>query len=210
MAAPRPRKSGPINKFSPKQHNADGGHTAKAKIRRLVLETVGKPAHVFDAFGGPGAMYSDVWKHADSYVGCDKEWYRDERMMFCADSARVLRALDLARFNIFDLDAYGSPYEQLIIVAARRKVEKGEAIGIVITDGTGLSLKMNGIPHAMAQLAGLRNGMVGVNGNRDFIQRRLINGLAKRMHCDVVKMWQAEKPENAAMRYMGLVLRGRG
>jgi hypothetical protein len=29
--------------------------------------------------------------------------------MFCANNRRVIRAIDLAPFSIFDLDSYGSP-----------------------------------------------------------------------------------------------------
>lgn len=211
------RKANQISKFSTKRENADAATSAKVKLRRNVLEAVGKPAHVFDAFAGPGVMYAEVWREADSYVGCDKRSYVDERMMFCADSARVMRAIDLQRFNIFDLDSFGSPYEQVIIMAARRKVAKDELIGMLITDGTELQLKMNAFPIAVGQLAGLRAGQVGVAGNADFIMTRIINGIAKRTNCDIVKRWQVENrsvgktggASGIRMRYIGLVLRGR-
>jgi hypothetical protein len=45
--------------------------------------------------------------------------------MFCADNTRVLRAIDLSRFSIFDFDAYGSPWVQAVILADRRRVARG-------------------------------------------------------------------------------------
>jgi len=72
------------------------------------MVAIGKPAKVFDAFAGEGQMYSSVWNGADRYVGCDLKYRPDGRLMFAADNRRVLRAIDLAEFNIFDLDAYGS------------------------------------------------------------------------------------------------------
>lgn len=70
------RRSGPINRFSPKLENHFAAHSAKTMIRRNVLNIVaasGARVSVFDAFCGNGAMYSDVWQAADSYVGCDRE-----------------------------------------------------------------------------------------------------------------------------------------
>ena len=54
-------------------------------------------------------MHIAVWNRASHYVGCDLEFYRDERTAFVANNIRVLRTIDLSEFNIFDLDAYGVP-----------------------------------------------------------------------------------------------------
>jgi hypothetical protein len=50
-----------------------------------------------------------VWRHTGGYVGCDLKPQSDARLMFCADNTRVLRAVDVAKFAIFDFDSYGSP-----------------------------------------------------------------------------------------------------
>ena len=64
-------------------------------------------------------MYSAVWKDTALYTGCDQKLQHDGRLMFCADNRRVLRAIDLAPFSIFDLNSYGSPWVQAIIIADR-------------------------------------------------------------------------------------------
>jgi hypothetical protein len=85
---------------------------AKAEIRQHVLDAIGAgEASVFDAYGGAGELYRAVWHKAARYVGCDMTWFRDKRTMFVADNRRVMRAIDLGQFNVFDLDAFGSPYE---------------------------------------------------------------------------------------------------
>lgn len=214
----RVRRKSDINKHSIQRHNADNAHAAKAQIRRNVLELIGADkAHVFDAFAGPGAMCTDVWSKAASYVGCDKVEFQDDRKMFCADSARVMRAIDLQAFNIFDLDSFGSPYEQIIILLARRKIAAGETIGIIITDGTELQMRLNAFPAAVGVLAGLSSaGQVGVNLNGDFIFERILAGIARRANCEIVKRWQATNRANGKggktgilMRYVGIVLRGK-
>lgn len=113
-------------KSSPKTDNNPHAIKAKAELRQRVLDAVGKPAGVFDAFAGSGQMFSAVWHQAEHYVGCDLKWIRDGRLMFAGDNRRVLRAVDLAPFRVVDLDSYGSPWEQAIIVADRRRVAPGE------------------------------------------------------------------------------------
>lgn len=197
-------------RFSPKTDNNPQAFKAKVDIRRRVLDPIGKPAVVFDGFAGSGEMFSAVWKDADRYTGCDLKHQADGRLMFCADNRRVLRAIELAPFNVFDLDAYGSPWEQAIIIADRRRVAPGERFGLVITEGAGLSYKSNVVPLAIAALTGLRTGIVGLAKKQDAVINRAIAGLAKRMSCTVEKRWQAEGRTGASMRYIGLVLRGQG
>jgi hypothetical protein len=195
-------------RLSAKTDNNPAALKAKIDIRRRILEAIGRPAAVFDAFAGAGEMHRAVWKHADRYVGCDLKWQRDGREMFCADNRRVMRAIELKRFNVFDLDAYGSPWEQAIIIADRRGVEAGELIGIALTEGAGLSYKANVIPHAIGALTGLKPGIVGVGRSQDNVIDRAIRGLAARMRCKVERRWQAAGRTGASMRYIGLLLRG--
>ncbi len=122
---PRNKFSSGVRKVGKVDNHATAGR-AKAQLRHNVLDEIGAGhAKVFDAFAGDGAMWRAVWRQAGAYVGCDATWYRDERQVFVADNRRVLRAIDLAPFNVFDLDAYGSPWEQAMIIAARRPVRAG-------------------------------------------------------------------------------------
>jgi hypothetical protein len=192
--------------------NNPQAHRAKVKMRELVFSAIAEQAEpkVFDAFAGTGQMYSEVWRRAALYTGCDKKLQRDSRLMFCADNRRVMRAINLQPFNIIDLDSYGSPWEQCVILAERRKVQPGELIGIVLTDGAGFNYKMNSVPAAISILTGLRTKHVGLGKKVDAMVDRAIGGLARLMHCDVVKRWQADGKTGAAVRYIGLVLRGKG
>ena len=194
-------------RHSGKVKNHRAGKAAKIEIREHVLASIGK-AHVFDAFAGTGAMFDAVWSKAESYVGCDLDWTRDERLAYVADNRRVLRAIDLAPFNVFDLDAFGSPWEQAIIVAARRPVAKGERVGLLLTDGSGLALKQNNMPKALAELAGLRGKPAGMNRWQDDLIDMALAGLIERMGVSIEKRWQAHRTAGAAVRYIGLILRG--
>jgi hypothetical protein len=199
-------------RFSSKTDNNPRAFTAKVDIRQRVFNEIAATGdvRVFDAYAGSGEMYSAVWNKAKAYTGCDLKWERDGRRMFVGDNRRVMRSIDLRPFNVFDLDAYGSPWEQAIIVAGRRRVGPGELFGLVLTEGSGLAMKVNVIAGALQELTGLRTGAAGVFKNRDFICNRAITGLARRMSCTVVKQWRADGKTGASMRYIGLVLKGRG
>ena len=194
-----------------KTDNNPQARRAKIAVRQNVLDVIGPKAAVFDAFAGSGDMYSAVWRKAAHYVGCDLKPQTDSRLMFCADNTRVLRAVDLSRFSIFDFDAYGSPWVQAVILAGRRRVAPGEKLGLILTEGAGFAYKSNIVPGAIAVLTGIRtSGVVGLSKKQDSVIDRAIAGLARRMNCTVEKRWQAEGRTGASMRYIGLVLKGRG
>jgi hypothetical protein len=193
-----------------KTDNNPQAFKAKIAIRRNVLATIGADTAVFDAFAGAGKMFSEVWKDAKAYTGCDMKPQADSRLMFCADNRRVMRAIDLTKFGIIDLDSYGSPWEQAIIIADRRRVAPGELFGLILTEGAGFSYKMNFVPAAISILTGLRASHVGLGKKQNAVIDKAIAGLVQRMNCTIEKRWQAEGKTGAAMRYIGMVLKGRG
>lgn len=178
----------------------------KIEIRQRVLDAVG--GRVFDCYAGAGVMWKAVWSKAQGYEGCDERYLPDERSCFVADCRRVLRNIDLAQFQIFDLDSYGSPWEPAIIIAARRKVAPGERIGIVITEGSGLKLKFGGLPGALASMAGTKTRIPGSSRAGKELAARAIAAMARRMKCRIEKVWRAERPAGASMIYFGVVLVG--
>lgn len=191
-------------------HGGPGVTRAKIEIRRHVLNHIGAAnARVFDAFAGEGLLYQGVWREAAAYVGCDLDWYRDdERTCFVADNRRVMRCFDLRPYSIFDFDGFGSCYEQLTILAARRPVAPDERIGIAMTDGSGLRLKMGWIPDALALMSGLRRHMPGVARNQADIIDRALAGLCRRMNVKILNRWQARGKSASSLYYIGLILQG--
>jgi hypothetical protein len=182
---------------------------AKTEIRRNVLEAIGaERAAVFDGMAGAGEMWRRVWCKAHDYVGCDTTWYRDERVVYVADCCRVLRAIDVQRFNIFDIDPYGSPWEPIIILAARRSVASGERIGLVLSEGSSIKARMGTLGRDLAYLARLRAKLPGGAKELDEVIDRALFELLRRMRCRMLHRWQARIRYGAHMRYIGLVLEG--
>jgi hypothetical protein len=188
------------------------GRNAKIEIRRRVLECI-PDARVFDAFAGRGAMFKDVWSAATEYVGCDFEWnLTDPGDRFAADNRRVMRSIDLQKFNLFDFDAYGSPWEQMVILAERRRWTGGELVGIVFTDGTSIKSRFGGCDRAMAKLCGLRqlSGMgLGDDSSRS-VQRLALKGWLNATGVSLQKMWRSEGMSSDLgshrMVYTGMVI----
>lgn len=87
-------------------------------------------------------------------------------------------------------------------------MKAGELVGLAVTEGNDFAYKCNVMPTAIRVLTGLRPGVVGLSRKQDGVIERAAVGLAKRMRCDVVSLWQFEGRTGASMRYIGLVLKG--
>lgn len=190
-----------------KSNNTAAAGKAKVTLRRNVLTAIGaERAHVFDAYAGDGQQYRAVWHEAASYVGCDLEFFPDERLAFKCDNRRVLRTLDLAAFNIFDLDAYGSPWEQLYLIAVRRRMTAGERVGFVLTEGQGMKLKMGGMSLALSLLAGIHHYLPGLGSAQNELIERALQRVGSMIGGTVIHRWEAAGKSGSAMRYIGLVI----
>lgn len=204
-----------IGRAFPKTDTGLRAVPAKIEIRRRVLEAI-TPARamVFDAFAGTGQMWAEVWQHAAGYVGCDERWHKDARCCFVADNRRVLRCLNLQPFTIFDLDAYGSPWEQALILAARRRLAPRERLGLVLTEGTWTKTRMgNGWPGALRQAVGIAPHVAAVQHGltqtmHDDLIHRAVRAIARQMQGQLVRQWRAIGMTGTRMRYLGLILEG--
>jgi len=193
-----------------KRDNSKAAENAKTRIREMVLAAIGaENARVFDCFAGEGAMHRAVWHQAADYVGCDKQWFGgDARKAYVGDNRRVLRAINLAQFSIFDCDHWGSPWEQLYIIAARRPLAPEERLGLVVTEGQGLKMNMGGTSKAFAKLAGIKSHMPGMGAARNALIERALQRILVMMNATIERRWQADGNKGSRVTYMGLVLRG--
>ena len=203
------RFSASVGKHIKKTDNAHGSLGDKVAIRREVMRSVSAPC-VFDAFAGSGVLYRAAWRQAVSYVGCDLRYFRDDRPAYVADNRRVMRAVDLGQFNVFDLDSYGSPWEQVLILVTRRQVVMGERIGLVLTEGSRLNTTFGQLPTLLADFAGLSGRVPGAHIDMNGIVDRAIVGMCRRWGVRIVKQWRAESHAVGQARpiYIGLVLEG--
>ena len=194
--------------------NAKCAQGAKITLRLRVLEHV-KPASVFDAFCGLGEMYRAAWHQADTYVGCDaRPWALDqEPKRFVADNRLALRSLDLEHFNVFDFDAYGAPWDQMLILARRRTWQPGERGAVVLTDGSSGKLRWGAMSTSMSQLLGIdRDNLPRSADTSQPIQSMLLKKWTTASNLKILKCWRAEGNGSGKgqqrMAYTALVFEG--
>jgi hypothetical protein len=194
-----------------KRDNSREALKAKTEIRQAVLDVIGADkAHVFDAFAGSGIMYRSVWHQAASCVGCDETEFdiTDPRMAYVGDNRRIMRCIDLGAWNIFDFDAYGSPWEPVYLLSVRRKLAPGERIGVILTEGQGMKMNMGGMSAALAKVGGVRQYLPGMGAGQQHIVDRAVMRAADAMGATIERHWQAISKHSSTVRYIGLVLRG--
>ena len=199
---------------STRRDNHESSGAEKIQLRRNVLDVMGADrVAVLDLFAGTGAMHDAVWHQANCYVGCDLKWAEHQaRVDYVCDNRRLLRTLNLDEFNVFDLDAYGSPWEQVIIIAGRRRALAGpdDAIGLVLTDGAGMNARFGGINQTMASIAGVSSDLRGAGKQKNWkdLTIRALRGAARRMGGTVTDLWFAEGANHRAMIYSAAIIRG--
>jgi len=185
---------------------------AKVAVRRLMLAAIGADkARVFDAFAGSGAMFRAVWHQATAYTGCDLRHFGGvldtHRKAFVADNLRVLRAVDLAAFNVFDFDAYGTPWKAMTILAARRRLLPGEQIAIVLTDGAPMRARLGAIEAQLAAMAGVDTRLTGMSLRWRELTARALAEAARRMGGSVREFHVANTGSRPIL-YSGTVIVG--
>lgn len=201
------------NGIGAKTDNRPHALAAKIEIRSNVLAAMGD-AEVFEAFCGRGEMYRAVWSKARGYAGCDiVPWRHTDPPRFVADNRRLMRCLDLSRFNVFDFDAYGSPWEQMEILAHRRTWARGERVGMALTDGGLMKLRFGGnTPGAIARISGVTKALSSERAAKD-ITNATLRAWLDMTRLRVTKLWKAESATAAqgtrtSMLYLGFVAEG--
>lgn len=162
---------------------------AKVALRREALAWVGgaERARVLDGFAGEGRMHAAVWQAAARYLGNDREVRKvmvHPGTCHCCDTAFLLRFLDLHQFNVIDLDAYGSPWELVEILARRRRLIPDERLALVLTDGAARGAMLGSNASALMDLIGMpdRDWRVhGLHRSWPTVVTQALNEVARRM-----------------------------
>lgn len=167
----------------------------KLALRNRALDAVGGPgrARVLDLFAGNGVMYGAVWCRAAGYAGSETEQdkvFRHPAAVFHAPAGVVLRGIDLTEWNVFDFDAYGSPWDEIGVLARKRTMQRGETISLAITDGSARRAMMGHTCRAVAQLAGVPENAAGAHLRWGEIGRAALVEVARRMGGDLIELKQ--------------------
>lgn len=195
-----------------KTDNRPAATTAKLQLRNYALKAI-SPANVLEVYCGiDGVMFEGCWREAQSCAGIDQRYQlSDARDRYVGDSIRVLRCLDLSRFNVFDVDAYGDPWPALILIAKRRRWAAGERGAICITDGSSMNARFGQASASITELTGLREFPTGVE-SAERVRQMCRSAWRKLAGVSVVQCYEAVsergKTGNLRMVYSTLIVEG--
>lgn len=186
----------------------------KVALRREALALVGGAdrARVLDLFAGAGEMHRKVWHEAAGYLGGDRlleKALAHPEPCHHAQARVLLGNLDLERWNVFDLDAYGSPWSEVTLLAARRRLAVGERVALVLTDGAPRRAMLGHTVRALARLAGVPEDAAGAHQRWAELGRAGLAEAARRMGGRLVVLRQAAGgPGSRGMWYAVAALEG--
>ena len=178
---------------------------AKQKLRESVFLNM-KNSNVLEVYCGSGEMYNAVWYKAEKYTGIDKVKFFDKRHTICGDAEKAIRLVDINDYNIFDIDAYGSPYEILDYIVGKIDL-KNKKIGFVVTDGVDMDLKLGRVCKGLRRFIGYDFHIAKrANVLHDDFIKIVIDKIAEKLKGKVENLLIAQGVTGAAMRYYSFVI----
>ncbi len=183
--------------------NTDRGE--KIIIRKNLLQCITNPS-VLECYAGSGHIWRECYQ-GFPYLGLDLKPVADGRNLLQIDNRKFLRSADLSAYNFFDLDAYGSPWHQFLIVLRRRQLSHGDRIAIAITDGLNFKMRMSSLPDGMRSCLNIPPGLniPNLHVHQEFINARIVVESSRRAGLKIMSGWQGQNPRGN-MKYYGVVL----
>lgn len=185
--------------------------STKVELRRWLVEQLGGAPRVLDCFCAAGEMWRRAYGEPgpDRYLGLDRERYDDARATIICDSRRFLRHVDveLGAYDLFDLDAFGTPLEHLALVCARLRPAAGRRVGFALTDGTLFNAKMNSVSSGLLEFLGMqrhRGGKVQLM-HREAMHSTAVRRCLEMAGLRLLEAREAKKEAGAGMRYQALL-----
>lgn len=107
-------------------------------------------SRVLDLYCGEGEMYRKVYKErAKEYLGVDKFKIHDPSLCIKMDNRRFIAIHDLTKYNVFDLDAYGSPWK--LFYHTVKRLKEG-TYWFFLTDGLLLNASLTSTPYKIFRI----------------------------------------------------------
>lgn len=127
----------------------------KVSLRLASLKLIkGKDINVLDAFSGDGKLWEIIKNKISKNINVTRiEIKPDAKGVYLkGDNLKYLSGMDLNKYDIIDLDAYGSPFRQLELIFKRKY------IGIVHC--TFIQTMSGGINHSLLEFNGYSKKMI--------------------------------------------------
>lgn len=99
----------------------DNSNFEKKVLLRIEAISYSENDRVLDCYSGTGKLWKEVQRRTGRKLhitSIEKEKGKNPAAM-CGDNMKILPTLDISRYGLIDLDAYGHPAEQLEHIARR-------------------------------------------------------------------------------------------
>lgn len=148
-----------MSKFNGKKTN-NQNKKVKKELREYLCGGNISCLSVLEVFCGDGQMYKEVWKLSKRYTGIDKVKFFDDRHTICGDAEKITSNINFFEYDVFDIDAYGSPYNVLYNLLPGIKRANKKQVYFAITDGTNMDLKMGRISRGLRKIIGINTRII--------------------------------------------------
>ena len=113
-----------------------------------------EPLNVLDCFGGHGIIWRAIQRKTERKINRTAIDQRKDMLQFHlhGDNVKVMAGMNLKKFDVIDLDAYGIPYDQLKIIFDQNF--KGTVFVTTIQTMIGI------MPHGLLQDIGFSKEMI--------------------------------------------------
>jgi nitrate reductase beta subunit len=180
---------------------------SKEKIRQNIFDLFENKKNVLEIFCGSGEMYRKVWKNADKYTGIDIIEQNDERHTICGDSMEVLKKIDINEYNIFDIDSYGGPYEELNYILNNINTKQKE-IAFVLTDGSHINLALGHINSGYRKILGIKSKrLTNAHLLHDMFIKKILEKIKSTFNPVETKFYITTGKTGACVKYYAIFLR---
>jgi hypothetical protein len=157
----------------------------KVALRVAFLPEV-QTVRVLDCYHGAGMIWRNVQRNTDKRLaihGIDMSDYGTGEAVLLGDNLKVFDSLDLASYDVIDLDAYGVPAEQMIAVWPRMR--SGAVIFYTFTQ-----TMLGQLPRSMFDRLGYTASMIArcptlfaKNGHEKFLHFISLQTLSTIVYC---------------------------
>jgi len=156
----------------------------ETKIKLRLENLPAGTCDVLDCYAGTGQIWNIIKQRTKKKINVlGIELKETQGIYLHGDNRKFLSSIDLTRFNVIDLDAYGVPYHQLKIIFARN-LQPGTTIFV-----TFIQILYGGLPHGMLSDIGYSLSMIKKcpalfykNGFEKFKRFLAINGIGQIKH----------------------------
>ena len=156
----------------------------ETKVKLRIDNLPAGECNVLDCYAGTGLIWRTIkekTKRQINVLGMDLKEYQGIYLQ--GDNLKFLASMDISRFNIIDLDAYGVPYEQLKIIFSR-KIQTETNVFVTFIQSV-----FGRLPYGMLQELGYSKSMIQKcpaiffrNGFEKFKQYLAIRGIGQIKH----------------------------